>query len=146
MTIIDDDVAPVPVPQPGTVQFAPTSYNLNENGGSVTLTLTRTAGADGAISVSVNSGGGSASVGADYTALTQIVNWGDGDAADKTITLTVLEDTTDEADESVTLSLSNATGGAAFGAGNAATVTIVDNDVTPVPSAARAAAGAVEPM
>ncbi len=86
--------------QPGTVQFAPTSYNLNENGGSVTLTLTRTAGADGAISVSVNSGGGSASLGADYTALTQVVSWGDGEAANKTVALTVLEDTADEVDES----------------------------------------------
>ena len=134
VTITDDDVAPVPVPQPGTVQFAPTSYNLNENGGSVTLTLTRTAGADGAISVSVNSGGGSASVGADYTALTQVVSWGDGDATNKTVALSVLEDAADESDESVTLSLSNATGGAAIGAANAATVTIVDNDVTAPPT------------
>jgi Calx-beta domain-containing protein/beta-propeller repeat-containing protein/OmpA family protein len=131
VTIADDDVAPVP--QPGTVQFAPTSYNINENGGSVTLTLTRTAGADGAISVSVNSGGGSASAGADYTTLTQTVGWGDGDSANKTVAITVLEDTADEADESITVTLTNASGGAAIGAANVATVTLLDNDATPAP-------------
>ncbi len=130
VTIDDDDVAPVP--QPGTVAFDPASYSLNENGGSVTLTLTRTAGADGAISVSVNSGGGSASSGADYTALSQTVSWADGDSANKTVSLTVLDDATDEPNETVTLTLSNATGGAALGTATA-TVTIVDDDLPPVP-------------
>jgi hypothetical protein len=128
VTITDDDTAPVP--QPGTVQFNPAAYTANENGGSVTLTLTRTAGADGAISVSVASGGGSASAGADYTALAQTVSWADGDAAAKTVALTVADDATDEADETVTLMISAPTGGATLGMASA-TVTIVDNDVTP---------------
>jgi hypothetical protein len=130
VTITDDDVAPVP--QPGTVQFAPVTYSINENGGSVTLTLTRTAGADGAISVSVASGGGSASAGTDYTALAQMVSWADGDSANKTVALAVLDDTSDEADETVTVTLSGATGGATLGAA-IATVTLVDDDVTPAP-------------
>ena len=130
VTIDDDDVAPVP--QPGTVAFNPASYSFNENGGSVTLTLTRTAGADGAISVSVASGGGSASAGADYTALSQTVNWADGDSASKTVSLAVLDDTTDEPNETVTLTLSNASGGAALGTASA-TLTIVDDDLAPIP-------------
>ena len=103
VTINDDDVAPVP--QPGTVALNPATYSVNENGGSVTLTLTRTTGADGAISVSVASGGGSASAGADYTALSQTLNWADGDSANKTVTLTVLDDATDEVNETVTVTL-----------------------------------------
>ena len=130
VTINDDDVAPVP--QPGTVAFDPASYSVNENGGSVTLTLTRTTGADGAISVSVASGGGSASAGADYTALSQTVNWADGDSGNKTVNLTVLDDATDEVNETVTVTLSNATGGATLGTANA-TVTIVDDDLPPIP-------------
>jgi hypothetical protein len=128
VTITDDDAAPVP--QPGTVQFNPAAYTANENGGSVTLTLTRTAGADGAISVSVASGGGSASAGADYTALTQTVSWADGDAAAKTVALSITDDAADEADETVTLTISAPTGGATLGTATA-TVTILDNDVTP---------------
>ena len=140
VTITDDDIAPVP--QPGTVSFDPSSYSVNENGGSVTLTLTRTAGADGAISVSVNSGGGSASAGADYTAVTQTVSWGAGDAAAKTLVFTVLDDSTDEVDETVKLTLSNATGGATIGTASA-TVTIVDNDVTPPPAPPQAQSSTV---
>jgi hypothetical protein len=130
VTIVDDDAAPVP--QPGTVQFNPATYSANENGGSVTLTLTRTLGADGAISVSVASGGGSATAGTDYTALAQTVNWADGDSAAKTLSLTMLDDTTDEPNETVTVTLSNATGGAVLGNASA-TVTLVDDDVTPAP-------------
>lgn len=126
ITINDDDVAPVP--QPGVVQFASASYSVDENGGSVTLTLTRTNGADGAICVSVASGGGSASAGSDYTALTQTVNWAAGDATDKTVMLTVANDTADESSETVTVTLSNPTGGATLGATASTTVTIVDDD------------------
>jgi hypothetical protein len=130
VTINDDDVAPVP--QPGTVGFDPASYSLDETGGSVTLTLTRTAGADGAISVNVASGGGSASSGADYTAMNQTVNWADGDSASKSVLLTVLDDSSDEPNETVSVSLSNTTGGATLGVANA-TLTIVDDDVTTPP-------------
>jgi hypothetical protein len=129
VSITDDDVPPVP--QPGTVGFNPAAYSIQENGGSVTLTLTRTGGADGAISVSVASGGGSASA-ADYTAITQVLNWADGDTAAKTVALTVIDDATDEADETVGFTLSNATGGATLGTATA-TVTIVDNDLPPGP-------------
>lgn len=128
ITINDDDVA-----QAGVVQFGAASYSVNENGGSVTLTLTRTNGADGAISVSVASGGGSASAGTDYTALAQTIDWAAGDAANKTVVLTVANDSADEADETVTLTLSNPTGGATLGAVPSTTVTIVDDDVTVTP-------------
>ena len=46
----------------------------------------------------------------------------------------MLDDTTDEVDETVTLTLSNATGGATLGTANA-TVTIVDDDLAPIPPA-----------
>jgi hypothetical protein len=130
VTIADDDVTPLPVP--GTVQFNPAAVSVNENGGSVTLTLTRTVGADGAISVSVTTGGGSASAGADYTALGATVSWADGDNASKTVALAILDDATDESNETVTLVLGNATGNVTLGSNG--TLTIVDDDVTPAPA------------
>ncbi len=132
VTIIDDDVAPVP--QPGTVSFNPAAYTLQENGGSVTLTLTRTGGADGAISVSVASGGGSAAAGSDYSTLTQTLSWANGDAAAKTVALLVSDDAVDESDETITLTLANATGGATLGTVTAS-VTIADDDSAPGPEA-----------
>jgi hypothetical protein len=132
-----DGGAPPPTPQPGVVQLSAASYSVNENGGSVTLTLTRTGGADGAISVNVVSGGGSAAAGSDYTALTQTIDWASGDAAAKTVLLGIINDGADEPDETISIALSNATGGAALGATSSATVTIVDDDpaaVTPPPA------------
>jgi len=128
LTITDNDA---PAAAPGTVQFGTASASINENGGSVTLTLTRTNGADGAISVSVASGGGSAAAGADYTAVAQTVSWANGDGAAKSVVLTINDDATDEPNETVVLTLSNATGGATLGATASATVTIVDNDPAP---------------
>jgi hypothetical protein len=129
VTIDDDDVAPLPVP--GTVQFDPASVSAGENSGSVTLTLTRTVGADGAISVSVTTGGGSASAGSDYTALAATVSWADGDSASKTVALALLDDSTDESNETVSVVLGDATGNVTLG-GNGA-VTILDDDVPPPP-------------
>jgi hypothetical protein len=131
LTITDNDVAPPA--QPGALQLSAASYSGNENGGSVTLTLTRTAGTDGAVGVSVASGGGSAAAGADYTALTTTVTWAAGDGELKTVSLALLDDSIDEADETVTITLSNATGGATLGAQSTATVTIVDDDLPPAP-------------
>lgn len=124
----DGGSPPPPDPQPGVVQFSAATYSGNENGGSVTLTLTRTNGADGAISVSVASGGGSAAAGSDYTALSQTVSWADGDAASKTVSLVIVNDSADEPDETVVVTLSNPTGGASLGSVSSATVTIVDDD------------------
>jgi hypothetical protein len=128
LTITDNDAPSV---APGAVQFGAASASINENGGSVTLTLTRTNGADGAISVSVASGGGSAAAGTDYTAVSQTVSWANGDTAAKTVVLAVTDDALDEPNETVVLTLSNATGGATLGVATSATVTIVDDDPTP---------------
>ncbi len=117
-----------PASQPGTIQFGAASYSVNENGGSVTLTLTRTAGTDGAVGVSVASGGGSATAGTDYTALSTTVSWAAGDGAAKTVVLNVLDDAANEGNETVTVTLSAPSGGAALGTPPSAVVTIVDND------------------
>ena len=48
--------------------------------------------------------------------------------ADKTVQIPVLNDSTDEPDETVSLSLSNFAGGATVGNPNAAMLTLVDDD------------------
>lgn len=57
------------------------------------------------------------------------VTWQAGDAADKTITLPIVDDTVDEPDETLTLTLTPLTGGASTGTNGSATLTIVDNDL-----------------
>jgi len=57
--------------------------------------------------------------------------WNNGDAGDKTISLPIVDDLLDEADETLNLTVTPLTGGVATGTYPTATLTIVDNDVPP---------------
>jgi hypothetical protein len=127
VTIVDDWI-----PNPGILQFSSATYSVDENGGYVTLTVSRLDGSDGAISVDYISSDGSATAGEDYTAGSGTLNWSDGDASDKTFTVNIIDDTIFEGDESFSLMLENATGGATIGDPDTAEVIIVDDDTPPV--------------
>ncbi len=129
LTIVDDDAAPVP----GTLRFSSPTYSRNEaGGGTATITVSRVSGSSGAATVAYSTQNGTATAGADYVTAVGTLTWANGDAAAKTFTVTVNDDATDESDETVALSLTNATG-AALGAPSSATLTIVDDDVAPLP-------------
>ncbi len=93
----------------------------------MTLTVTRTGGSSGAASVNYATANGTATAGSDYTTKSGTLNWADGDAAAKTFTVTILNDSTAEGAESFTVNLSGASG-AALGSPTTATVTIPAND------------------
>jgi hypothetical protein len=63
----------------------------------------------------------------DYTATSGILIFA-ANQTSKTFTIPVTNDTTVEGNETINLTLSNPTGGAALGAQNTAQVTISDND------------------
>src|SRR4030095_14765919 len=114
-----------------TLQFSAASYSVAENGGNATITITRTGGSVGAVGVTVATSNGTAAAGSDYTATTQTVSFANGDTADKTVTIPILDDTLVEGNETVNLSLSNPTGGATLGSPSTAVLTITDNDAGP---------------
>jgi hypothetical protein len=122
LTIIDDDA------QPGILQFSAATFSVDESGGTATITATRTGGSDGVVSVSYATSDGTASSGSDYTATSGTLTWADGDGADKTFTVTISDDSSEEADETVNLALTNASSGSRLGGQNATVLTIVDND------------------
>ena len=76
---------------------------------------------------------GTATAGSDYTAVTQTVSFADGDAANKTVAIPILDDMLVEANETVNLTLSSPTGGATLGNPVTAVLTIIDNDA-PAPT------------
>jgi hypothetical protein len=121
--IVDDDLQQV---EPGTLQFSSATYSVDENGGSVIITVSRVNGSDGDISVKYTSSDGTAMAGEDYTKTKGILNWSDGDADDKTITVPILDDTIFEGDETFNMRLKKATGGATIGDPDTVVVTIVD--------------------
>ena len=119
-----------PLVNNGTLALSAATASVGESAGSVALTVTRTNGTDGAVAVSYATANGTATAGSDYTAASGTLNWAAGDGGSKTITVSITGDAIDEPDETFTVTLSNATGGAALGT-PAATVTIVDDDATP---------------
>jgi hypothetical protein len=115
------------------VRFSTTVETVGEAAGNTTLMIERANGSTGAISVTVTSTGGSATAGQDYTALATTINFADGDSAPKPVSLAINNDTSDEPDETVVLTLSNPRGGATLGGAQeiTATVTIHDDDESP---------------
>ena len=113
---------------PGTLQFSAATYSVGENTGTVTITVTRTGGSDGAVSVGYATSDGSATAGSDYITTNGTVNWADGDGTDKTFTVSIIDDSEVEGDETVNVYLTSPTGGASLGTNDTAVLTITDND------------------
>ncbi len=118
----------------GTIQFSADSYAAAEGAGVATITVTRAGGSAGAVSASFSTSDGTARAGEDYTAVSGLtVTFADGDSAPKTVAVPITDDVLNEPGETVSLSLSNLAGGAAFGSPAAATLTIADNN-DPLPA------------
>jgi len=113
--------------QPGSLQFAVAGYSVNENGASVTVTVIRQGGSSGAVTVDYATADGSAVAGQDYVASAGTITLADG-VTSGTFTITILDDTVYEGDETLSVTLANATGGASLGTPVSAILTIVDND------------------
>jgi uncharacterized delta-60 repeat protein len=104
-----------------------TSVSVAEQDATVEVAITRNGPQGGAASVDFSTSSGSATAGSDFTAASGTLTWASGDPDTKTILIQISDDSSDEPDETFTVSLSNPIGGA-LGSNSAATVTIVDND------------------
>ncbi|HEX8734050.1 MAG TPA: Calx-beta domain-containing protein [Pyrinomonadaceae bacterium] len=138
VTIADNDT----VTTPGTIVFSMSNYTVSESAGTATITVNRTGGDDGTISANYATSNGTATAGncslpplnaasgivtPDYQSASGTITFTDGDTTPKTFTVTICDDSIDEPDETVNLSLS--TGGNQLGgAQTSATLTITDND------------------
>ena len=110
------------------LQFSSGTYSVSEGAATATINVTRIGSATGAVSVNYATSNGTATAGSDYTATSGTLNWTDGEAASKTFTVSITNDTAIESDETINLTVSNPTGGAILGSQNTATLTILDDD------------------
>ncbi len=120
---------PFPGGGPGTLSLQSATYTVNENGSAATVTVERTGGSTGSASVTYQTSGGTATPGADYNGVSGTLNWASGDVQPKTFSISLLDDTVDEPDETVGIQLTGSSG-ASLGTPSAATLTIVDNEAT----------------
>ncbi|WP_428310343.1 Calx-beta domain-containing protein [Hydrocarboniphaga sp.] len=127
ITITDDDT----VSSAGAIAFSSGTWSAAENGGVATITAKRTGGSVGAVTVAYASSNGSATAGSDYTAASGTLSWANGDAANKSFTVPLSDDSLAESNETVNLTLSAATGGATLGTTKTSVLTINDNDGAP---------------
>jgi Calx-beta domain/WD40-like Beta Propeller Repeat len=115
----------------GRVQFSLTGLTISETDSTATFAITRTGNPSGALTVQYATSNGTAKAGADYSAAAGSVVFADGETT-KDIVVPLINDTTDEFNETMLLTVSdfNATGESA-GSLSASILTITDDDPPP---------------
>jgi hypothetical protein len=120
-----------------TVQFSQPTYSIGEADTSLTATVTRSGDLSGTATVDYatsdsyaecNVMNGQASAKCDYSTSAGTLRFAAGETS-KTISVSIIDDGYVEGNETLTLSLSNATG-MSLGSPTTTTITIVDNDTT----------------
>jgi CSLREA domain-containing protein len=120
------------------IQFSSSAYTVGEGDGHVNITITRTgdttssasvgfATVDGAGLTNCNVFNGIASPRCDYENTIGTATWAAGDAAAKTFSVAIVDDSYAEGNETFTVSL-NSPAGASLGTQSTAAVLIIDND------------------
>ena len=119
VTITDDE---------DKISFASATASVTEGAGQVVLSVVRSGSGNGAVSVTVSTANESATAPGDYTATNVTLSWADGETGAMAVNVPIIDDQSEEAAETFTVNLSNATGGIPIGEIDTATVTISDND------------------
>jgi hypothetical protein len=98
---------------PGVIKFDEVTFEAAE-GGSAVIRVERSNGESGAVTVHYATSDGTATAGQDYTAASGTLSWASGDESDRTFTIPLANDGVAEGVETVHLTLSAPTGGAAI--------------------------------
>ena len=122
LVIVDADFGP------GNLMFSQTNYFVSEGAGAAVITVIRTNGSLGFVSVNFAAGGGTASPSFDYSPTNGTLAFADGEIS-KTFSVLIANDAIPEVNETVILTLSNPTGGAAIIGTNPVPLIILDDDV-----------------
>ncbi|MBU1746364.1 MAG: NPCBM/NEW2 domain-containing protein, partial [Chloroflexi bacterium] len=112
------------------VRFSAASYSVNEDVGAATITVTLNAPATQTVTVGYATSDGTATAGSDYIAATGTLTFSPG-ITSQTFTVPLSDDSLCETGETVHLALSSPAN-AILGTPSMATLTIVDDDTTPL--------------
>lgn len=113
----------------GVVSFKTSSISVEERWPSFPLLLQRTNGSVGRITVYVSTSGVNALADIDFVSLQNVaVTWSDADSSDKSVSLSLIQDTLTEDDELFVVDLTTMVlGGAVIGSPSSVNVTILAN-------------------
>ncbi len=104
----------------------PGTFNVVRANTNAIVTVSRLGGTNGAVQVSYATvAGGTAVIGADYTSVSGVLNWTNGETSVKTISVPIVDNGLAESNRTVFLALSNPTNGAAIGPQTTAVLNIL---------------------
>jgi uncharacterized repeat protein (TIGR01451 family)/uncharacterized delta-60 repeat protein len=118
VTITDNDAG---------LRFSNPNYSVSESGVTATITVLRTIVTNTIVSVNYTTANGTATDGQDYSSTLGTLTFTNGETA-KTFSISLIDDTAIEGDETVLLTLSSASPGSAIVNPGAAVLKIMDND------------------
>ena len=114
----------------GFLQMADATKIVNKTDGSAVFTVERFGGAVGSVTVNFATSSSSAIAGTHFTTTSGTLTWPDGDLADKTITVPVINTATPQQARQFKVTLSSPTGGAGLVAVTATSCLILDSSAT----------------
>lgn len=120
ITLTDDD---------STLEFSASTASVTESAGSITLTVLRAGTSNSVVAVNFATTNGTALAGQDYVGASGSLTFGTN-VVSRTISVTVLNDTVVEADDTFSVGLSGVTGEAGLGSNSNIVVTILNDDST----------------
>lgn len=118
----------------GRLSFNTAASSVNESAGTATITVLRAGGTAGTTTVNYATSDGTAMSGAtctagvDYIPASGSFTWNNGDSSVRQFTITICNDGSNENDETINLTLSNAGGTGSLGTQPTATLTISNDD------------------
>jgi len=115
----------------GVLSLAATNYSVMETAGVLTVTVTRGFGSQGEVAVNYSTVPGTADTNRNYTPVSGVLTWPDGDTSPRTFTVPILANDLVEGDLTFGVVLTNAQGGATLGVWTNALVTVVDATLAP---------------
>lgn len=143
------------LPTEDVVQFATSSYGVNESAGTASVAVRRSGTGAGAATVRYATSDASAVAGTDYSATSGVLTWADGDLADQVISIPILDrGISGGSVVTFTVSLSGPSAGTTLGTTSQAVVLISQNDtatattvtIASPPAALTVTAGTVLPL
>jgi Ca2+-binding RTX toxin-like protein len=126
---------PQQVVLPSEIEFSQTTYQVAEDVNEAVITLNRIGDTSTNSTVEIQLTDGTATGGTDFNNTTITVDFALGETS-QTFTIPINDDTVEEPDEDLSLSVVNSGDGTIIGTQNSATLEILDNDssVTPIPT------------
>ena len=118
----------------GQIGFIGTAASIAESGGSITVRLQRSGGSAGTVSIQYATSDRTAAAGGDYTATGGTLTWPGGDTSERSFTVSIANDTSEETDETLAVVLSSPNGGASIEGSAMFTITITNDDVAATPA------------